>query len=375
MTKLVGCLFLLTLLAGCSSVAPELQEQPDLLATIADRVVDAVAGDVVLPVDGNIVGYNATYKRFGEYFQDRFTGYHVGEDIEVPQEDLGEGEVQEVPVLSIADGTVSFLETIGGYGGVMRVQHDIDNEIITAIYGHIDVGSVEIAVGDRVEKGQFLANLGDHHSRETDGERQHLHFALYEGTDARLAGYERRVTAVDNWINPYQFFIDQGIGFKIGGWKSYSTVIEPSGRSDFPLDFELPAHWDVEYIPQIQSLSLFDARGEGTARERSQVLIRFFDARDFLTLDTVEIFSTEDVEVGGDSYGGTKETYAARRYDIEKKPGVREFPFQPSWRNERHIVTDFRGEDRFTRYFVVAANPELDEEVYERVLSSMRILH
>lgn len=65
--------------------------------------------------------------------------------------------------------------------------------------------------------------------------------------------------------------------------------------------------------------------------------------------------------------------YVARQYDIEKNADVADFADQPSWRNERHIVTDFRSAEGYTRYYVVAANPELDPEVYEEFLASMTI--
>ena len=92
--------------------------------------------------------------------------------------------------------------------------------------------------------------------------------------------------------------------------------------------------------------------------------MRYFDAEKFLTLSTVAIHAATDVTVG-------QGRYTARRYDIEKKPGVPDFADQPSWRNKRHVVTDFRDKEGFTRYFVVAARPDLNQKTYERVLSSV----
>ena len=51
-----------------------------------------------------------------------------------------------------------------------------------------------------------------------------------------------------------------------------------------------------------------------------------------------------------------------------------DFKDQPTWRNGSHLVTDFRGGEGRTRYYVVASNPTLDEEVYQEVLASMYIL-
>lgn len=145
--------------------------------------------------------------------------------------------------------------------------------------------------------------------------------------------------------------------------RTFEPATDPGG-SVFPITFEIPKDWEVEFIPSIEALNLFTLTGEGSALERSQILIRYFDAEQFLTLSTVEIFDTQELTVG-------KEAYTARRYDIQKKAGVPDFTDQPLWRNGRHIVTDFRDADGFTRYFVVAANPGLDPTVYEQVLASM----
>jgi len=313
-------------------------DQDGILRSAQD---DTEGEGLTWPVDGEL-----TYKGFGEYIEDRFTGYHVAVDLEAPA---------DTPVYSIADGKLAFAQSVAGYGGVMVVRGDDGR---SAIYGHIDIDSVELEVDDRVEQGQQIAVLGQE-GEETDGEREHLHFAVYEGDEVRLQGYESSASAVKDWLNPVDVL---GINFS-----SDSTAFDRTyaGTDIYPLDFELPAGWDIEYIPSIESLNLYTLDGEGTARERSQILIRHFDASSFLTLSTVTIHSTEDLQVG--------DGYSARRYDIEKNPGVPDFKDQPSWRNERHIVTDFSQEDGFTRYYVVAASPELDEGVYEGVLESMHI--
>lgn len=320
---------------------------------------------IVLPLDGNIAGYGPIYKRFGEYFQDRFMGYHVGEDVEISGEDFGPGEVQEVPIRAIGNGTVRFLDWVPGYGGVVVIAHQIGEEKVNAIYGHIDLASTELNIGDAVTANQFLAHLGDHKTKETDGERQHLHFALYKGDDIRLQGYEKDLKNVANWINPQDFFRKQSITFE-GLPRLYSTLMDPQGKKIFHIDFTMPADWDVEFIPSIQALNLYKVTGQGTARERSQMLIRYFDASSFLTLATVDILETKDLKIG---FGG----YQAKQYVIQKKFDVPNFKDQPSWRNVKHTVTDFRDKEGQTRYYVVAANPELDQKVYEDILASMMI--
>lgn len=365
------------LLGGVGCVAPSKPASKVSIPIETPSVVQSVSppldieSSVVLPLDGNVAGYNPWYKRFGEYFQDRFSGYHVGEDAEVRPEDLRPGEVQEVPVRAIADGDVLYVNRVSGYGGVMVIAHDVQGEKVNAIYGHIDRSSTHLKVGDHVGKGQFLAYLGADKSKETDGERQHLHFALYRGDDIRLSGYEKQASAVSRWINPQDFFAEQGISEDLRDSTlplHYFALTDPQGKKIFKLDFIIPAGWDVEYVPQIQALNLYRVTGSGTARERSQIFIRYFDADQFLTLPTVTIHNTEDRTVGTGNY-------TARRYDVEKKSGVPDFPHQPAWRNRRHIVTDFRASSGRTRYYVVAANPDLPSIAYEQFLKSVEILN
>jgi hypothetical protein len=364
---------------GCQSADRTVEPRFDMAET--ESVQEATESEVVLPMDGLVIGHEPRYKRFGEFFDDRFRGYHTGEDAEVPPEDLAPGEVQLVPVRAVADGTVVYLSRVSGYGGVIVLQHEFGGEELQTLYGHLDLDSAELKTGDAVAKGQFLANLGADRSDDTDGERQHLHFAVYPGTEVRLQGYVNSPAELAAWINPFDFFKENGaleadlmvpnpdelidtnsLGIFGPPWDP-----QPRARSAFAnLSFSLPGDWDVEYVPSLEALNLYTVSGEGSARERSQIFIRYFDANDFLTLSTVEVLSSQDLTVGlGD--------YVARRYVIKKKPGVADFLDQPLWRNVEHTVTDFRSGDGFTRYFVVAANPELDQNVYAAVLESMEI--
>lgn len=313
--------------------------------------------DVVFPVEGFMEG--RTFKAFGEYIQDRFNGYHVGDDVEHV------ATAWDVPVQAIADGEVAFVSRVSGYGGVIVLKHELEGKTISSLYGHIDLGSTTLKTGDKVRKHEKIAVLGEGETAETDGERKHLHFALWEGGEVKLPGYVQTEVEVDGWINPSNFYTQLGEGFMTSG-RAYDPA-KDLGGDNFPIAFEIPEDWEVEYVPSIEALNLFTLKGEGSARERSQIFIRYFDASDFLTLSTVTIHDTQNAVVGAGDY-------AARVYDIQKKAGVADFKDQPAWRNARHIVTDFRGEDGFTRYYVVAANPDIDPDVYASVLESMTVL-
>lgn len=128
---------------------------------------------------------------------------------------------------------------------------------------------------------------------------------------------------------------------------------------DANLDFqaEISTDWTVTYVPEISAISFLDAEGE------SQIFVRYFNASQFLTLTTVDIFSRVESTING---------RPAVTYEIQKKSGVADFSYQPSWRNERHFVTDIRSTDEATSiFFVFAKNPTLSQEVFDDFLNSV----
>ena len=337
--------------AGCTNSAVDTNKTS--IPEVTHNEEPSEINDVTFPIATYI--QNRTQKLFGEYVEDRFTGYHTGDDVEVKNIE------EEIPVFAIADGTVVIIKQVGGYGGLIVIEHMFDNKTVTTLYGHLDINNSTLTQGTFVQKGQQIATLGDHESKETDGERKHLHFALYEGPVDQIIGYESTESGLHFWQNPYDFFLKHGL-LPTPDDAVFDASNEPGGNS-FPISFLIPAGWGVEYVPQIDSLNLFSLTGTGTARERSQLFIRFFDAEDFLTLNTVTIHSAKSTTIG-------KEAYTAKTYDIEKKSNAQDFPYQPIWRNERHKVTDFRAKEGFTRYFVVGVNPEADQNLVQSVFDS-----
>lgn len=143
-----------------------------------------------------------TKKFFGTYITpanspvmpERFTGFHTGVDAEY--EDVN----TDVPVYAIADGIVVLSKYASGYGGVMVIKVEIDSQILYAIYGHLNPGTL-LTVNTRVVKGEKIALLGTGYTRETDGERRHLHFGIAK-TDT-IAGYVSDQTQLNaTWADP-----------------------------------------------------------------------------------------------------------------------------------------------------------------------------
>ncbi len=155
------------------------------------------------PIDPEAAwGYHATLKVFGQFVDDRFYGYHAGEDVEV----LPEFEGSDVEVRAAAEGYIVYKNWVGGYGGVVIIEHEISGEIYRSLYGHLDLDSVTQDVGEPLQKGEVFALLGDPYSTQTDGERQHLHFSVWKGEAVQLAGYVGKSSELAKWLNPQDFY-------------------------------------------------------------------------------------------------------------------------------------------------------------------------
>ncbi len=152
-----------------------------------------------------------TKKRFGQYITpqnspvspERFSGYHTGVDAEAG-DDQG-----DVPVYAVANGQVKLRRTVDGYGGVVMIEQAVDGQTLTALYGHLDIASVTLTVGDVVTAGQKIGVLGTGGTAETDGERQHLHFGLLVGVSTNLKGYVSRDSDLSPWLDPLIWFAEQ----------------------------------------------------------------------------------------------------------------------------------------------------------------------
>lgn len=101
--------------------------------------------------------------------------------------------------------------TVSGYGGVVMIEHTVEGETVTALYGHVRLSSVSKKVGDPVSKGEKIAVLGTGFSSETDGERKHLHFGLLKGSSTNLRGYVSTEAELAPWVDPVGWFHNQGL--------------------------------------------------------------------------------------------------------------------------------------------------------------------
>lgn len=136
---------------------------------------------------------------------ERFSGYHVGTDFEI----LPGEENTAVIVRAICSGKVLQVRNISGYGGLLVQECLHQSERLVVIYGHIDLASIQKKIGENLERGSILGELGEGMSRETDGERKHLHLGVYRGEGVSIRGYEEGEAQIRNWLNPCSLGICQ----------------------------------------------------------------------------------------------------------------------------------------------------------------------
>ena len=147
-----------------------------------------------------------TKKPFGIYITpktspvqpERFTGYHTGTDFETFSNELN----QEIVVHAICDGKVIVKRWASGYGNVMVESCSLNGQSITVVYGHLSFsGSTSAQSGSSVSAGDPIAVLGAAYSRDTDGERKHLHLGIHKGAEINILGYVQAKGQLIDWLN------------------------------------------------------------------------------------------------------------------------------------------------------------------------------
>lgn len=104
---------------------------------------------------------------------------HIGIDIAMPGDQY---------IYAAEKGTVigvykEYDVRMNGYGDAIMLQHQIDidgngqKEVVTTFYAHLMPGTTKVNVGDVVDRGQLIAQMGN--SGISTG--QHLHFEVHIG--------------------------------------------------------------------------------------------------------------------------------------------------------------------------------------------------
>jgi len=129
---------------------------------------------------------------------ERFRGWHTGTDFEIFPDELD----SDISVRAICSGKIAVKRFASGYSGVLVQSCELDNQPITAIYGHLKLASISKNAGDNLSAGETIGLLGKANSAETDGERKHLHLGVHKGSATNILGYAQSQTELSNWIDP-----------------------------------------------------------------------------------------------------------------------------------------------------------------------------
>lgn len=182
-------------------------EVPDLEFEqfISSLVFHSDAESFVPPVKN--ASSRITKKPFGIYITpqdspvkpERFSGFHTGVDFEV----LNNRELkEEVTVSAICGGKLALKRIAEGYGGVMAQECLMKNDLVTVVYGHMDMKSIKKPIGSYLSPGEEIGWLGKDQSAETDGERKHLHLGIHKGSSIDLSGYVFQKEELAQWLDP-----------------------------------------------------------------------------------------------------------------------------------------------------------------------------
>ena len=172
-----------------------------------NSVLTKTKNGIVAPISNALV--RVTKKPFGlkvspnnsPVSPEKFTGYHTGVDFETYLEEQNIA----VPIYAFCSGQLAVKEYASGYGGVAVQRCVIDGEAVTVIYGHLKLASIVSKVGQELLAGEQLGILGQAYSKETDGERKHLHLGIHKGSIINIKGYVQTPTELDQWLDATQY--------------------------------------------------------------------------------------------------------------------------------------------------------------------------
>lgn len=131
---------------------------------------------------------------------EKFSGYHTGVDFEI----LEWEENTDIIIKAICSGPLLMKKWATGYGGVVVQKCERDTEVITVVYGHLKLASIEAAINTELRAGDTLGILGKWYSSETDNERKHLHLSIHKWSVVNIRGYTSSEWELSQWINPLE---------------------------------------------------------------------------------------------------------------------------------------------------------------------------
>ncbi|PWV74461.1 peptidoglycan DD-metalloendopeptidase family protein [Nocardia neocaledoniensis] len=88
----------------------------------------------------------------------------------------------KTPIYAVADGVVVRVGEASGFGIWVVIDHNIDGEIVSSVYGHMFADDVEVEQGQTVRIGQLIAGVGYNGQTVPAGpDGAHLHLEIWTG--------------------------------------------------------------------------------------------------------------------------------------------------------------------------------------------------
>lgn len=123
---------------------------------------NAVTGAMIVPTTGTVSGYVG--------------GYCGVPDEDQPHAGIDLFNAEGTSVVAAASGTVTSVGSDPSYGNRIRIAHGAG---YTTLYAHLKGGTFKVAVGQTVQQGQLLAEMGN----TGDSTGPHLHFEVRKDED------------------------------------------------------------------------------------------------------------------------------------------------------------------------------------------------
>ncbi|MBF4554383.1 peptidoglycan DD-metalloendopeptidase family protein [Corynebacterium suicordis] len=91
-------------------------------------------------------------------------------------------------IYAFADGVVEQAGPASGFGNWIVIGHEIDGKHYSTVYGHMFDEGLKVKTGDKITKGQYIADEGYNGGVQPPGvQGAHLHFEVWDG--GRFAGH------------------------------------------------------------------------------------------------------------------------------------------------------------------------------------------
>ncbi|MGO3084467.1 peptidoglycan DD-metalloendopeptidase family protein [Ancrocorticia populi] len=153
------------------------------------------------------------------------------------------------PIYAFADGVVSAAGPATGFGQWIIIDHNIEGQVISTVYGHMMEDGLHVKVGDQVKAGQHIADEGYNGEVSPPGPGgAHLHFEVHEGGYFTGGGP----------VNPRPW-LEKAVEPGTGSGET-STPARPAEKSEQPAGGSLPPSDKIASEEKLQINSIRIAR-------------------------------------------------------------------------------------------------------------------